>query len=72
MKHALISRKWKQMISVGLSLAMAVGLCSAMPVSAAPSEKEKAGKAAEVVSVKDKTPVTEDRKSTRLNSSHIH
>lgn len=67
MKHALISRKWKQMISVGLSLAMAVGLCSAMPVSAAPSEKEKAGKAAEVVSVKDKTPVTDKAGSISMS-----
>ncbi len=59
MKNASISRKWKRMVSSGLSLAMAASLFSAVPISAAPSKEGDPGRTAEVVSVIEKTPVTD-------------
>ncbi len=67
MKHSFVSRKWKRMVSAGLSLAMTVSLFSAVPASAAPLEKEMPEKATEMVSVKDKTPVTDKAGSISMS-----
>ncbi len=67
MKHSFVTRKWKQIVSAGLSLAMTASLFSAVPVSASPLEEGKSEKTTDIVPVKDKTPVTDKAGSISMS-----